>query len=215
MAGTKSPSGKRARPITRAPRTNDARRRDFVGLPLGVRTGLKRFAQNSGIWGKLTRIAESGKSFVAESAAQRPGAGGAPRRRGRCCPARGFVGVAGSRYRAYARKAPAVIGVGSFRRLVVIVDASGGVAARPGSPSGAQKPSFFGIRDSISGNLGIPGFPLTQPSFFGVKGGDLSFANAWDRVNFILELPTDVRELDYRSQFVNWVLFGYGVSQTG
>ena len=145
LAGTKNPSGKRARPVTPAPRTNDARRRDFVGLPLGVRTGLQRLAPNSGIWGKLTRIAESGKSFVAESAAQRPGAGGAPRRRGRCCPARGFVGVAGSRYRAYTRKAPAVLGVGSFRRLVVIVDASGGVAARPGSPSGAQKPSFFGI----------------------------------------------------------------------
>ena len=74
---------------------------------------------------------------------------------------------------------------------------------------------YPGLRSLASLNLGIWGFPLTQPSFFGVKGGDLSFANAWARVIFILKLPTDVRELGYRSQFVNWVLFGYSVSQTG
>ena len=64
MAGTKNPSAKRARPITRAPRANDARRRDFAGLPLGIRTGVKRFAPNSGIWKKLTRGAKgrSGQS---------------------------------------------------------------------------------------------------------------------------------------------------------
>ena len=74
---------------------------------------------------------------------------------------------------------------------------------------------YPGLRRPASLNLGIWGFLLTQPSFFGVKGGDLSFANAWDRINFILKLPTDVRELGYRCRFAIWVLFGYSVSQTG
>ena len=72
-----------------------------------------------------------------------------------------------------------------------------------------------GLRNPASLSLSIWGFLLIHPSFFGVKGGDLSFAKAWARVNFILKLPTDVRELGYRSQFASWVLFGYSVSQTG
>ena len=175
----------------RAPRTNHARRRDFVGLPLGIQTGVKRFAPNSGIWKKLTRSAKGrfggsrrrnrrqgeppsftrsprkvlcsavagvapGRTVPPRSAYNRGGreTGGAHRRRGRCCPVRGFVGVVGSRYRVYTREAPAVSGVCSFRRLVFIVDASGRVAAGLESLSGAQKAG-----ELKSGYLGIPTHP--------------------------------------------------------
>ena len=58
LAETKFPLAKRGRLPIRAPRTNDARRRDFVGLPLGIRTGVKQVALHSGIWKKPTRGAK-------------------------------------------------------------------------------------------------------------------------------------------------------------
>ena len=58
LAETKFPLAKRGRLPIRAPRTNDARRGDFAGLLLGIRTGVKEFAPNSGIRKKPTRGAQ-------------------------------------------------------------------------------------------------------------------------------------------------------------
>ena len=88
----------------------------------------------------------------------------------------------------------------------VMVDAFGMGAFRLESPSGAQMPG--GLKSGYSG-IGVEGSGAVG------SARDSSFVDAWARVNFILKLPTGVHELGYRSQFVNWVLFWYSVSQTG